>query len=138
MNTVQEKIAYLRGLITGADFFGRDETAKTVWTQLLEIVEDLANEIADLQAFQEEMEEYVDAIDVDLAELQEDVYGEDLGLDDDGWVEVVCPHCGDDVAFHEDALYDDDSEVTCPHCGEVVYTGDSIVDEDESGEMDTD
>ena len=141
MNTVQEKIAYLRGLITGADFFSKDQTAQSVWTQLLEILDHLASDVDDLREFQEEMEDYIDAIDDDLAELQEDVYGEDLDIDedDDGWVDVVCPNCGDSVTFEEDALYDDDTEITCPHCGEVVYTGDNTVDDgDESSDTDRD
>ncbi len=122
METVQEKLAYLRGLIAGAEFFGKDQMAKNIWNQLLEIIDDLGQEVAELRMAQEDMEDYVDAIDDDLAEIQEDVYGDDLlEMDEDeGWVDLVCPHCGDELEYDDTDLMDGDT-ITCSHCGRDVY-----------------
>ncbi|HLT58084.1 MAG: hypothetical protein LOD91_06690 [Limnochordales bacterium] len=133
MATVKEKIAYLRGLLEGSDFWGQDAQARAVWEKMLEIFDDVADHIDELEAGQEEVEEYLEAIDADLGELEEEIYGhrhdEDDDDDDDddddeetNFVEMECPNCKETVYFEEDFLYDDDVEVACPECGETIYT----------------
>ncbi|MBO8142643.1 MAG: hypothetical protein H0Z37_10800 [Firmicutes bacterium] len=130
MATVKEKIAYLRGLIEGSDFWGKDAQARTVWEKMLEIFDDVADHIDELEVGQEEVEEYLEAIDADLGELEEEVFGhehddgpDDDDEDDDGnFVEMECPNCKETVYFEEDFLYDNDVEVACPECGQTIYT----------------
>ena len=49
----------------------------------------------------------------------------------DDWVEVDCPECGEPVTFEEGFLYDDDVQVTCPECGGVVHQGEEFQDFDD-------
>ena len=51
--------------------------------------------------------------------------------DEDDFVEVTCPNCGEEVCFDSDILYDEDLiEVTCPACGAVVFVnGDEDADD---------
>lgn len=127
--TAKERIAYLRGLLEGADFYGKDSQAKMVWEALLAICDGLSAEVEKLRADHAEMHEYVEAIDVDLSDLEEEVYDE-VDDEDEGMVEMECPGCKEQVVFEEDFLYDSDVEVSCPACGAVVYATGSEVDED--------
>jgi predicted RNA-binding Zn-ribbon protein involved in translation (DUF1610 family) len=129
---VKERIAYLRGLIDGSDFCGQNAQVKSVWDSLLALCSDLADKVEMLESGQAETEEYMEAIDCDLADLEDELFGcgDDDDDDDDDLdgdvVEMACPECGEEVFFEEDFLYDSDVEVTCPECGAVVYaTGES-------------
>jgi len=128
VNTAKEKIAYLRGLLEGGNLYGKDPSDRVIWDQLMDILDDLAVSINALGANQDELTEYVEAIDSDLMDLEDEVYGDD---DDEDWVEVDCPECGEPVTFEEGFLYDDDVQVTCPECGGVVHRGDSFQDFDD-------
>ncbi|NLK08349.1 MAG: AraC family transcriptional regulator [Firmicutes bacterium] len=128
MKTVQEKIAYLRGLLEGGNAYGSEPNAKAVWEQLLNILDDLGRSVSVLGNGLDELTEYVEAVDGDLMDLEDEIYGEE---DDDHYVEIECPSCGELVRFEEEFLYDDDVEITCPECGEVVYQGSEFEELDE-------
>lgn len=132
MKTVHEKIAYLRGLLEGGNLYGKDPNAKVIWDHLLGILDDMAGSINALGAHQEELAEYVEAVDSDLMDLEDEVY---TGTDDD-WVQMECPECGEPVSFEEGFLYDDDVQVACPECGCVVHRGDDFLDVDEFEDLD--
>lgn len=153
MTTVKEKLAYLRGLIEGSDFWGQESQTRAVWEKMLEIFDDVANHLEELEAGQEELEEYLEAIDNDLGELEEEMYGHEHDHDDDDedyddedydeddeddeayFVEMECPNCKKTVHFDEDFLYDEDENgvgLTCPECGAVVYKSGSADDEAEA------
>lgn len=135
MPTVKEKIAYLRGLMEGSDFYGNDSHARSIWNRVLEIMDDLADQMESLRVSQEEAEEYLEAIDNDLSEVEDEVYGHDED-DDVEFVEMECPNCKETVYFEEDFLYDDDVEISCPECGTVLYRSeDDDDDEDEDEEQ---
>ena len=40
-------------------------------------------------------------------------------LDEDDFIEVVCPHCGETVYFDEDMI-DSDDGLICPNCNETI------------------
>lgn len=135
---IKERIAYIRGLMEGSDFCRNDVQAKTIWENILRVCDDLADSVAGVQEGQEELEEYVEAIDSDLSDLEGDIYAEDddececedcetCGHDEDEdsepghVVEMECPKCGEGVVFEEGFLYDADVEISCPECGAIVY-----------------
>lgn len=135
---VKERIAYLRGLIEGAESFPSGSTARTVWEHLLWVCDELADSVVELEAAHEDLAGYVEAIDADLLGLEEEVYGEELAdgedEEDDGLIRTECPRCGEEVYFEEELLYGDGGvEISCPECGEVLYRGqsdDRLEDED--------
>jgi len=128
VNTVKEKIAYLRGLLEGGNLYGKDSGDRVLWNNVLDILDDVAAALDSLSGSQDELTEYVEAIDSDLMELEDDFYGD---ADDEDWVEVECPDCGEPVTFEQGFLYDDDVQITCPECGCVVYQGENFEDFDD-------
>lgn len=126
MATIREKIAYLKGLMEGSDFYRRDGHSEAIWNRLLEILEDLSDQVEALRQSQEETEEYLEAIDSDLGDVEEELYGsddDDDDVDDDvEFVEMECPNCGETVYFEREFLDDDDVEISCPECGQVLYS----------------
>ena len=123
MMTVTEKVAYLKGLVEGLDL-GKDDKEKKVINAVLDVLEDLALAVSDLDDEMELVTEQLDAVDEDLADLEEVFYEElddcDCDCDDcdDEMYEVECPNCGEMIYFDEEIILDGEAE--CPACGEVL------------------
>lgn len=117
--TVTEKVAYLKGLVEGMDF-DKDDKETKVLNAVLDVLEDLALTVSDLDDEMELVTEQLDAVDEDLADLEEVFYdeAEDCCCDDDDMYEVVCPNCGETVYFDEEIIFDGEAE--CPSCGELL------------------
>jgi len=126
MEFLYEKVAYLKGLADGLDI---EETTKEgkLLVKIIDILEDFADAIVEIDEDADEMAEYVEAMDEDLTNIEEDLY-EDLDEeeedeDDDEdieFVEVECPNCNEEVYIDEDLLYEDDIDVVCPRCNEKI------------------
>jgi len=135
VDDLRQKVSYLRGLMEGLDIKDDSKEGK-IFNAILEILDDISEEIFEIHTVQEEIEAYLDSMDEDLSDLEEEVYEdseyEDDELDpDEDYVEVVCPDCGDTVCFEADILDDEDLiEVTCPNCDAVVFTNDEEYDDD--------
>lgn len=119
---MHKKVAYLQGLTEGLEVKGSSREGR-ILSGIVDLLGEMSNTIADL-------EEYVETIDEDLFNLEEEAYdlsdGEDLDYEE--YMEVECPRCHENVYFETDILEDEDViEVTCPNCDEVVF----VTDEDE-------
>ena len=74
--TVLEKVAYLRGLADGLKL--SDETAEgKIILNMLEVLDDLALSVTDLEDAVIELGETVDVIDEDLEDVEDFLYEED-------------------------------------------------------------
>jgi DNA-directed RNA polymerase subunit RPC12/RpoP len=122
--TVTEKVAYLKGLIEG---LGIDEGSKEgrIIKAIVEVLDDVALTVTDLEDGLSEISEQVDAIDEDLEDIEKDFYGDDDDDDDDDeddddadYYEVTCPKCGEKVCLDDELL--SDGEINCPKCGEKL------------------
>lgn len=145
MFELKNKISYLQGLAEGLGF-DKNSREDKLFAAILEVLDEMTQAISDLAEDQVDLEEYMEAIDQDLGDLEEDYYGEscdceeceddseDDEYEDMDYVEVECPKCHDIVRFDSSILDDDDIiEVTCPNCDEVVYINDdSLVMEEDS------
>lgn len=122
MHELKQKVAYLQGLTKGLNVSGQTAEGKLL-TNVIDVLEDIAEELHDMDLAQVDLENYVETIDEDLTDLEEEVYNIDVDVEEDeDIVEVECPVCHEVVTFESDVLNDDDVvEVTCPTCGEVVY-----------------
>lgn len=136
MSDLREKIAYLQGLAAGLDLDKSTKEGK-MFSAIIDVLEGIVEEFEGLSEVQDELEEYIEAIDEDMGDLETEIYGEDdypsddneveyeeLDDDDDegNYVEVECPQCHDIVRFETSILSDEDViEVTCPNCDHVVY-----------------
>ena len=94
MATVKEKIAYLRGMLDSTEDVANPEKLKAVLYRLMEVLEDLADDVEDLYYGQEELEDYLEAMDADLADLEEyacECHEDDRDEEFD-MVEMECPN----------------------------------------------
>ena len=141
-----EKSAYIKGLAEGLEL---DKTTKEgkILAALLELVDEMANDVADLQQDITEIDddldylnEYIEEIDEDLQVVEdfldeeceldeEDLDDEDFDedeFDDEEYYEIDCPSCGETVCFDLDI---DPDNLICPACGEKF---DCVVEEDDA------
>lgn len=119
MADLREKVAYLEGLTKGMDLQA-DTAENKLLLKMIDVMGDMADTVDGLQNEHRELEDYVESIDEDLANVEESLYEEDDG--DAGCVEMECPACHETVTFDADLLDADEAvEVTCPNCGGVVY-----------------
>ena len=68
LETVKEKIAYLRGVIDG-ESPPEEGRATFLFSRVLQILEQLAADVEELKQAQRELEEYLEEVDFDLAYL---------------------------------------------------------------------
>ncbi len=133
---ISEHAAYIKGLFEGYEL---DTTSKEgrIISELITLVADMSDKINALEADNKELHEYVEELDHDLGEVEEEVYffdddedyedyddlndfDDDEDLDDeelDGYYEIECPSCGDIVCFDESLDLED---LVCPACGEKI------------------
>ncbi|MFA4886279.1 MAG: CD1247 N-terminal domain-containing protein [Desulfotomaculaceae bacterium] len=125
MNDLKTRVAYLQGLSAGLDFTADSKEGKLL-KGIIDVLDEFADSVGDLEEAQEQMEDYLENIDEDLYHLEDEIYEEDgLNTCAENYVEVDCPRCGETVCFDSEILEDDDIvEVTCPNCDEVVFVND--------------
>ena len=113
---VKEKLSYIKGLMEGMKFDTESDGGK-LFAALLDAVTDLAGEVENAQEEISGLREYAEELDEDLGAVEEDLYGEedDEEDDDDDFVEIECPHCGEEVYFDESI---DPEHIICPACGQ--------------------
>ncbi len=117
---ISEKVAYLKGLAEGLSL---DESTKEgkLLLAILDVLDDMAEEFADIEDEIVDLEDGLDAVSDDLNDVEEflyetsdDEYEEDEE-DDDEYFVTTCPECEEEVIFDESVL--EDGEVVCPNCG---------------------
>ena len=147
--TITEKVAYLKGLAEGLELDKESKEGK-LFAAIIDVLDDIALTVADNC-------DQLDAIDEDLAAVEDFVYeddDEDLfdddfctgdcsncdGCDDyeydedEGVYEFECPHCHETVFFDDSLFEDEDYELVCPACGAKI---DSVFEfDDDDGDED--
>lgn len=114
--TISEKVAYIKGLAEGLELDSNDKNSK-VLKSIIELLEDMALTVEDLEDGCAELCEQIDAVDEDLSNLEDFIYEDEDedGIHDDEVYEVECPACHDVVFLDEDMLAE--GEIACPNCG---------------------
>jgi len=124
VNDLKTRVAYLQGLSAGLDF-NADSKEGRLLKGIIDVLDEFADSVGDLEEAQEQMEDYLEDIDEDLYHLEDEIYEENGHACSENYVEVDCPRCGETVCFDSEILEDDDIvEVTCPNCDEVVFVND--------------
>ena len=143
-----EKIAYIKGLCEGLSLEESKPEVK-VLNAVVDLLDDLAYEVQDMQELYDELSAVVDEIDEDLADVESELYDDDddddeddfddfddddddFDDDDDVFYEVTCDACGKAINVSEDVLLE--GEITCPNCGETIE-GDFSDLFDENGDL---
>lgn len=120
MENLLKKVAYLHGLADGLDIDERTDEGKLL-SKIIEVLDDMADAVADLAVAQDELYDQVESIDEDLAELESEIYDEDDDYDDDDdmdYFEIECPNCKEVVCIDDDLL--DDEAIVCPNCNQEI------------------
>lgn len=147
---ITEKAAYLQGLAKGLEI---DESTKEgkLLVALVDVIDEMAASIADLEDVCDELDDVVDVLDEDLSTLEDDFYSFDDGEcdcdddcdcdcdcdcdDDDDLFEVTCPNCDDTIYLDEGMI--EEGSIDCPNCGQKLefdYSEDDDVEDEEYDE----
>lgn len=127
--SISEKVAYLKGLVEGFGFDQDDKQTKVI-NAIIDILDDIAVDVSDIQDETEELYEVVNVLDEDLGELEELVL--DIDSDDDH----ECKCGGHHHHHHDDEDDDDDDydhehdviyEIKCPNCEEIIDIDESLI-----------
>ena len=129
---ITEHAAYIKGAFDFSDIDKNSNEGKIIG-ELLTLVADMADKIRALEEDNKELHEYVEELDHDLGEVEEEVYffdededyedyddlndDEDYDGEDDEYYEIECPSCGEIVCFDESLEVED---LVCPACGERI------------------
>jgi len=132
---ITEKVAYIKGLVDGMEFEGNTPEKKLLLS-IVELLDQMAEEVTDIQKEVETLGDMADELDQDLGDLEEYVYEEAEDDDDDDYdfedeedeYAFECPKCGETVCFCDS---DDPSDVVCPNCGERIDCEDFFGDDED-------
>lgn len=120
---ILEKVAYMKGLAEGIGLDTKSKEGKLLKV-MMDILDDVALELQDIRDEQSDLEEGLDAVSEDLADVegylfdQEDEEEEEDGDEDEEVYQTTCPNCDEEIFFDEDVL--SDGSVLCPNCGEEL------------------
>ena len=89
---ISEKVAYLKGLAEGMELDTEKKEGKLL-AAIIDVLEDIALELEDIQDEQAELADGLDAVSDDL---------------EDG--EVICPNCGEKLEFDLTSLDEESGE----------------------------
>ena len=149
-----ERVSYIRGLAEGLEL---DENKKEVkvLNAIIDLLDDLAFSMSEMQDNVSDMADQLDAVDEDLGTLEDDFYDEDSDDDDDEccggecsckddgddeddedgdgcYYEVTCPNCHETVCLSEDIVKE--GKIDCPNCGETLEFDFDEDEDEEKGE----
>ncbi len=132
-----EKIAYIKGLAEGLNLDESKAEVKVI-NAIVDLLDDMAYSVADMEELYDELSAQVDEIDQDLADVESDVYDDedcdccdccDDEDEEDPFYEVTCGACGQTLNVSEDVLLE--GEIECPNCGELLeFDFSDLFDED--------
>ena len=141
MSKLTDKASYLKGMAAGLKLNMEKDTNQLL-LEVLNMLGDIAEEMEAMSDAHDELNEYVESIDDDLADLEETLFGdedEDAVYDeddkdadedeDDELISYACPHCGHEIEFRASSV-DFDEDYLCPACGKPVFPE---LEEDEDG-----
>lgn len=126
-----ERVSYLQGLMDGLEINDSTKEGK-VLIKIVDILQELALSMEDLEEEIDEVVELVDILDEDLGEIEEELFDYDDDEDDDSdefdddeemdmdeeFFEVICPTCGDTICLNEEMI--EEGSIDCPNCGEKL------------------
>ena len=105
MMNLTEKASYIKGLAEGMELDANDKSAKLI-LKLIDVIDDMALTISDLEDELATVIEQVDAVDEDLSLLEDDFY-ENYDEDDDEYL-----YDEDEEEYEEETVNEDVDEET--------------------------
>ena len=133
MSKLTDRISYLKGMAAGMKL-NMEKDSNKLMLEMLNVMGDMAEEMAAMTDAHNDLNEYVESIDDDLASLEETLFGED-GLEDgeeddeadddeedmdEDMIVYACPHCGHEIEFNANDV-DFDEDYLCPECQKPIF-----------------
>ena len=127
--TLTERTAYIKGLCEGLGLDKKDSPEAKIINALLELCEEMALEIEDIEPDIGELADYCEELDEDLGDVEEvlvdmdDEYDDYDDYDDEDFDDEDCDGECDDCELCGSCEFCDDEdyfEIVCPSCGETV------------------
>ena len=143
MSKLTDRVSYLKGLAAGMKL-NMEKDANKLMLEMLNAMGDIAEEIQNMAEAHRDLNDYVESIDDDLADLEETLFGEDDELEDEDCeceefadedddeddeddddlpgdlISYACPHCGHEIEFRaEDVDFEED--YLCPACSKPIF-----------------
>ncbi len=133
MSKLTDRISYLKGMAAGMKL-NMEKDSNKLMLEMLTVMGEMAEEMAAMTEAHNDLNEYVESIDDDLASMEETLFGED-GDEDDGFdiededgdededddlIVYACPHCGHDIEFNASDV-DFDEDCLCPECQKPIF-----------------
>jgi len=124
MANITERTAYLRGLADGLGL-DKEKAENKLLLEMLSVMEDMAQQLAETNEDLDELSDYIEDMDADLAEVEEMLFEDD---------DCDCGCDCDDCDYDCDCDCDCEQELSfdCPNCGKTVMIKASDIDFDES------
>ena len=132
MSKLTDRISFLKGMAAGMKL-NMDKDSNKLMLEMLTVMGEMAEEMAAMTEAHNDLNEYVESIDDDLAELEESLFGEENmdgedidGEDDededgeDDLIVYACPHCGTEIEFQANDV-DFDEDYLCPECHKPIF-----------------
>jgi predicted Zn finger-like uncharacterized protein len=125
MSYLKEKVSYLKGLADGMQISDATNEGKLL-KAIIEVLDDVALSVDDIEEIQDQLGEQVDTIDEDLADVEKVLFGDDCDEEDDEdeenmmFKEIDCPHCGEVIDIDADMIGEDGATIECPNCHKKV------------------
>lgn len=133
--TLTERTAYIKGLCEGLGLDKKDTPEAKIINALLELCEEMALEIEDIESDIGELADYCEELDEDLGDVEEvlvdmdDEYDDYDDYDDEDFDDENCDGECDDCELCGSCEFCDDEdyfEIVCPSCGETVCFDESV------------
>ena len=134
MSKLTDRISYLKGMAAGMKL-NMEKDANKLMLEMLTVMGEMAEEMAAMTEAHNDLNEYVESIDDDLADLEETLFGEEDGeideemaaedddedeFGEDDLIVYACPHCGHEIEFHASDV-DFDEDYLCPECQKPIF-----------------
>lgn len=119
MSYIKEKVAYLRGLAEGMDI-GDNQQGK-LFNAIIAAMDVMADAVEENEAAITEIDECIDDIYDDLDNIDEYLFDDedDDEFDEDDFIEMECPSCGETV-FFDSEMMNSGEDLICPNCNVVM------------------
>ena len=131
MNDLGKKVGYLKGLMEGMDF-SKDPAQEKLLKAMADLMGELSDRVISMEELLDDLNDYVESIDDDLAELEGERQGENgfRFMDDDDPDEFE--HDLEESEDHLHLLGGNTDEIEpaetlagaiCPECGKMFFVG---------------
>ena len=113
--TVSEKVAYIRGLYDGLGLDASASGEARILSEVLDVLRQVGCQMDGMDASTGRLFDELDDLRDSVADLENAVFDEDDGDEDEDFFEIPCPTCGEDLMVDDEALAA--GVVDCPACG---------------------